>query len=151
MDDIHGQPTSLNQFADTACLVVNVASRWGLTSQYAGLRTLQENYADRGFNVLAFPCNQFGNQEPGTDADILEFAKSKYNSNFPIFSKIEVNGENTCELYQWLKSEKADAEGNSDISWNFTKFLVSKDGQVLARFDPGTTPDDIRIKLDDFL
>ena len=101
--------------------------------------------------ILGFPCNQFGNQEPGTDADILEFAKSKYNSNFPIFSKIEVNGEKTCKLYQWLKSEKADAGGNSDISWNFTKFLVSKDGQVLARFDPATTPDEIRIKLDDFL
>ena len=150
-DDMDGNSQTLRKLGGSSTdtwLVVNVASACGMTKQYTDL---QQASMEPGLLVVGFPCNQFGNQEPGTDADILEFAKSKYNSNFPIFSKIEVNGENTCELYQWLKSEKADAEGNSDISWNFTKFLVSKDGQVLARFDPGTTPDDIKIKLDNFL
>ena len=148
MHSIEGELVSFSKFRDQVLLIVNLASHCGLTPQYEGLCDLHK---EGTLNVLGFPCNQFGNQEPGTDADILEFAKSKYNSNFPIFSKIEVNGENTCELYQWLKAEKADTEGNRDISWNFTKFLVSKDGQVLARFDPGTAPDDIRIKLEDYL
>ena len=148
MQSIEGELVPFSKFRGQNLLIVNLASHCGLTSQYEGLCELHKQGV---VHILGFPCNQFGNQEPGTDADILEFAKSKYNSNFPIFSKIEVNGEKTCKLYQWLKSEKADAGGNSDISWNFTKFLVSKDGQVLARFDPATTPDEIRMKLDDFL
>jgi glutathione peroxidase len=101
--------------------------------------------------VLGFPCNQFGAQEPGTDAEVLEFATSKYNVNFPLFSKIDVNGDDACDLYKWLKSEKANPEGNADIGWNFTKFLVGKNGDVLARFEPQVTPDDIATQLDGLL
>jgi glutathione peroxidase len=151
MDDIHGTPTALNKFADTACLVVNVASRWGLTSQYAGLRTLQENYADRGFSVLAFPCNQFGGQEPGSNEEVFAFAVDKYQANFPMFAKIEVNGSGACELYQWLKAAKPDEEGGTDIPWNFTKFLIDKSGQVIARFSPQTSPEELNDAIEALL
>ena len=98
---------------------------------------------NEGFQVLGFPCNQFGKQEPGSNEEILEFARSKYDANFPMFAKIEVNGDGECDLYKWLKSEKADPERSADIAWNFTKFLVGKDGEVLARFEPKTTPEEI--------
>jgi glutathione peroxidase len=101
--------------------------------------------------VLGFPCNQFGAQEPGSDEEILEFAKSKFDANFPMFSKIEVNGDGACDLYRWLKSEKPGADGNEDIAWNFTKFLVGKDGNVLTRFDPQVSPEDIAGQLADYL
>jgi glutathione peroxidase len=101
--------------------------------------------------VLGFPCNQFGAQEPGTDAEILEFARSRYDANFPMFSKIDVNGDGASELYQWLKSEKANPDGKADIAWNFTKFLVGKDGSVLARFEPQVSPEDIGAQLDNYL
>lgn len=97
--------------------------------------------------MLGFPCNQFGAQEPGSDAEILEFARSKYDVNFPMFSKVEVNGENACELYRILKEAQANDDGSSDITWNFTKFLVGKDGTVLKRFDPKTTPEEIAAAL----
>ncbi len=96
-----------------------------------------------GLTVMGFPCNQFGAQEPGSDAEILEFASSNYAVNFPLFSKIEVNGEGACELYQWLTAAQADEEGNSDIAWNFTKFLVDRDGNAVARFSPIVTPEEI--------
>lgn len=114
-----------------------------MTSQYAGLRTLQEQFADHPFEVLAFPCNQFGAQEPGSNEEVLEFAQTKYNVNFQMFSKIKVNGANACELYQFLKSEKTDEEGNADIPWNFSKFLVNKDGEVVGRFSPKTAPEEL--------
>ena len=98
--------------------------------------------------MLGFPCNQFGAQEPGSDAEILEFAQSKYNVNFPMFSKIEVNGDGACDLYKLLKAEKANPDGNPDIGWNFTKFLVGKDGSVVARFEPQVSPEDISGQLD---
>jgi glutathione peroxidase len=107
------------------------------------LRTLQEEFDDHPFEVLAFPCNQFGAQEPGSNEEVLEFAQTKYNVNFQMFSKIEVNGVNACDLYQFLKSEKADEEGNSDIPWNFAKFLVNKDGNVVGRFSPQTSPEEL--------
>jgi len=93
--------------------------------------------------VLGFPCNQFGAQEPGTDADILEFARSKYQASFPMFSKIEVNGDGACDLYKWLKAEKPDDDGKADIGWNFAKFLVGGDGKVIARYSPKVSPEDI--------
>jgi glutathione peroxidase len=102
-------------------------------------------------NVLGFPCNQFGAQEPGTDAEILEFATSKFGANFPLFSKVDVNGDGACELYQWLTSEKPNTEGKADIGWNFTKFLIAKDGSVAARFEPQTTPEEIADQLDNYL
>ena len=98
--------------------------------------------------VLGFPCNQFGAQEPGTNAEILEFATSKYDANFPLFSKIEVNGDGACDLYKMLKAAQPNADGSEDIIWNFTKFLVNSDGQVLQRYDPKTTPEDIGTDLE---
>lgn len=100
------------------------------------MRTLQESFGSKGFTVLAFPCNQFGAQEPGSNAEILEFAKSRYNANFPMFAKIDVNGDSACDLYQWLKAEMPDDTGKTDIPWNFTKFLVDGFGKVISRHAP---------------
>ncbi|HEU5084189.1 MAG TPA: glutathione peroxidase [Acidimicrobiales bacterium] len=122
-----------------------------MTPQYAGLRALQEDFADQGFTVLAFPCNQFGAQEPGTDEEILEFARSNYDVNFPMFSKIEVNGPGACELYQLLRREQPGDGETDDITWNFEKFLVGRDGTVLRRWPPMTTPDQIREELPQYL
>ena len=122
-----------------------------MTRQYAGLRALQENRNDIPLTILGFPCNQFGAQEPGTNDEILEFATSKYDINFPMFSKIEVNGNNACELYRHLKSAQANADGSEDVTWNFTKFLVNKKGKVVKRFDPKTSPEDIAAQLDALL
>ncbi len=102
---------------------------------------------NEGFQVLGFPCNQFGKQEPGSNDEILEFARSKYDANFPMFAKIEVNGDGECDLYKWLKSKKVKPDGVADIAWNFTKFLVGKDSEVLARFEPQTTPEEIGEQL----
>lgn len=112
---------------------------------------MQADNQAKGFNVLAFPCNQFGKQEPGTDAEILEFATSKYNINFPLFAKIEVNGEGASDLYKFLKAAQADEEGKADIAWNFTKFLIGRDGKVVARFGPKTTLEEIAAVLPDHL
>jgi glutathione peroxidase len=101
--------------------------------------------------VLGFPCNQFGAQEPGTNAEILEFAQSKYDANFPMFAKIEVNGGGACELYQWLKAEQSNEDGSADIQWNFTKFLVNDKGEVVKRFGPRTTPEEISEELANYL
>ena len=148
MTSITGDDISFSEYRDQALLVVNLASQWGLTPQYTGLCTLQD---DKKVQVLGFPCNQFGAQEPGTDAEILEFAQSKFNVNFPMFSKIEVNGDNAAPLYQWLKSEQADEEGNADIAWNFAKFLINKDGEVVKRYHPKTSPEEIAASLADYL
>ena len=114
-----------------------------MTPQYAGLRTLHEEDHARCFNVLAFPCNQFGSQEPGTNADVLEFAQSKFGVDFPMFAKIDVNGPEASAVYAFLKAGNPDEEGNEDIAWNFTKFLVGRDGQVIRRFGPQVTPEEI--------
>jgi glutathione peroxidase len=147
MPSIQGDPVDLSDYSDKVCLVVNVASRCGLTPQYAGLRELHDAHREQGFTVLAFPCNQFGGQEPGSDAEICEFAQSKYGADFPMFSKIEVNGDGTCDLYRFLKSGHPDEEGNEDIAWNFTKFLVGRDGRVIERYGPATTPEEIEKSL----
>jgi glutathione peroxidase len=107
------------------------------------LRTLQETFGSKGFTVLAFPCNQFGAQEPGSDAEILEFAKSRYGANFPMFAKIDVNGDTACDLYRWLKAQMPDETGKTEIPWNFTKFLVDGDGEVVSRHAPTVTPEAI--------
>ena len=111
------------------------------------MRTLQETHSANGFNVLAFPCNQFGAQEPGSNEEILEFAQSNYDVNFPMFSKIEVNGDGACELYKMLKAAAPGEDGNEDIPWNFTKFLVGKDGEVIERLGPQTTPEEVGERL----
>ena len=115
------------------------------------MRTLHEQQAANDFTVLAFPCNQFGAQEPGSNKEVLEFATSKFDVNFPMFAKIEVNGDGACDLYKMLKTAKADDEGKTDIPWNFTKFLVGRDGEVLARFGPQMTPEEIAAALPEHL
>jgi glutathione peroxidase len=136
-----GEPGSLSDLAGNALLVVNVASKCGLTPQYAGLERLQEKYADRGFSVVGFPCNQFGGQEPGSAEEIQTFCSTSYGVSFPLFEKLEVNGDGRHPLYTEL-TQTADADGVAgDIQWNFEKFLVAPDGTVVARFRPGTTPE----------
>jgi glutathione peroxidase len=141
VNTLAGQPSSLGELGDMTLLVVNVASKCGLTPQYTGLEELQEQFADRGFSVVGFPCNQFGGQEPGSAEEIAEFCSTTYGVSFPIFEKIEVNGPNRHPIYSEL-TETADAEGQAgDIQWNFEKFLVGPDGAVVARFRPLTAPD----------
>ena len=139
--DLNGKPLDLTQFRGTAVLVVNVASRCGLTPQYAALEQIHERYADRGFSVLGVPCNQFAGQEPGTAEEIAEFCSATYGVTFPMTEKIEVNGTGRHPLYQALVGHP-DAEGHTgDVRWNFEKFLVGPDGTVRARFGPQTAPD----------
>lgn len=145
MKSITGEHIQFSTYEGQFCLIVNVASAWGLTPQYAGLRTLNQETDD--LTVLGFPCNQFGAQEPGSDEEILDFVTSKYDIDFPMFSKIEVNGDNTCELYKILKSEQPAEDGSEDLPWNFTKFLVDKNGSVMKRFNPQTTPEEIKEEL----
>ncbi len=138
---LDGQPADLYDFQDKAALVVNVASKCGLTPQYEGLERLQERYADRGFAVLGFPCNQFGQQEPGSPDEIATFCSTTYGVTFPMFAKIDVNGEDRDPLYAEL-TQVPDTEGyTGDIRWNFEKFLVAPGGEVVARFDPTTDPE----------
>ncbi|HEY2549378.1 MAG TPA: glutathione peroxidase [Streptosporangiaceae bacterium] len=138
---LSGQPGSLADLAGKTLLVVNVASQCGLTPQYAGLERLQEQYADRGFSVVGFPCNQFGAQEPGSAEEIEEFCSVNYGVSFPMFEKIEVNGPGRHPIYDELTAAP-DANGEAgDIQWNFEKFLVTPDGKVAARFRPRTEPE----------
>lgn len=138
---LDGTPDAMSQVAGRVTLVVNVASKCGLTPQYEGLETLQKTYADRGFSVLGVPCNQFKGQEPGTPAEIAEFCSSTYGVTFPLTEKIDVNGDGRHPLYAQL-APVADAEGaTGDIRWNFEKFLVGRDGQVIARFSPMVAPE----------
>ena len=139
---LDGQPSSLGALAGQTLLVVNVASKCGLTPQYAALEALHERLADRGFSVVGFPCNQFMGQEPGTAEEIEEFCSTTYGVTFPMFEKIEVNGEGRHPIYDQLTAV-ADADGAAgDVQWNFEKFLLGPDGTVLARFRPRTVPDD---------
>ena len=138
---IDGKDRSLGDFEGKVCLVVNVASECGLTPQYEGLQKLYGSHKDRGLEILGFPCNQFAGQEPGTEAEVQEFCKTNYGVSFPLFSKIEVNGEGRHPLYAWLTGESTEPEGAGDIKWNFGKFLIGKDGRILARFEPPTAPD----------
>ena len=140
--DIDGQERSLRDFEGQVCLVVNVASRCGLTPHYQGLQALHQRYGERGFSVLGFPCNQFGAQEPGTETEIQEFCDRRYGVTFPLFSKIEVNGAGRHPLYTHLTAQATAPDGPGDVKWNFTKFLVGRDGAVLARFAPQTEPTD---------
>lgn len=140
---LDGQPQKLDAYRGKTLLIVNVASRCGFTPQYVGLQALYDKFKDQGFVVLGFPCNQFGHQEPGSAAEIAEFCTTSYGVTFPMFEKTEVNGANAHPLYQFLKSEKAGILGTEAIKWNFTKFLVGKDGQVLKRYAPQTKPETI--------
>lgn len=137
---LDGKELPLAPFKDQVVLVVNVASKCGLTPQYAGLEALYQTYRDRGFSVLGLPCNQFAGQEPGSEAEIQAFCSSNYGVSFPLSGKLDVNGHERHPLYRLLAGEGAEFPG--DITWNFEKFLVGQDGRVLARFSPRTTPDD---------
>jgi len=137
--DIDGKDTTLGAYKGKVLLVVNVASKCGLTPQYKALETLQEKYKDKGFTVLGFPCNQFADQEPGTNDEIKQFCSSKYNVTFPLFDKIDVNGPKRHPLYAALAGNDSPFPG--DIKWNFGKFLIGRDGKIVKRFEPKTTPD----------
>jgi glutathione peroxidase len=138
-----GSIVSLKKYQEHVCLIVNVASKCGFTPQYAGLEALFERYQGRGFTVLGFPCNQFGAQEPGNAEEIQQFCKLTYDVNFPIMAKIDVNGDHADPLFQHLKATAPGILGTEAIKWNFTKFLVSKKGQVLARYSPQTKPEEL--------
>jgi glutathione peroxidase len=138
---LDGTPQPLSQYAGKVLLVVNVASKCGFTPQYTGLERLWRDYRDRGLVVLGFPCDQFGHQEPGDAAEIRNFCSLTYDVTFPMYAKIEVNGANAHPLWKWLKQEKGGLLGIDAIKWNFTKFLVGRDGRVLKRYAPTEAPE----------
>jgi len=141
---LDGGRQDLSEFRGQVLLIVNVASQCGFTPQYAGLEDLQQAYADRGFRVLGFPCNQFGSQEPGSAEEIAAFCSTRFDVSFPMFAKVEVNGKATHPLYAFLKAAAPGALGTQAIKWNFTKFLVGRDGRVIDRFAPATRPQELR-------
>ena len=141
--DIDGNERRLDAWKDKTLLIVNVASKCGFTPQYAGLEALYEKFQEQGFAVLGFPCDQFGHQEPGDEAEIKNFCALTYDVKFPMFAKIDVNGANTHPLYKYLKHEAKGLLGSEAIKWNFSKFLVDKDGKVVKRYAPTDTPESI--------
>jgi len=144
---IDGEEVSLSHYRGKVLLIVNVASRCGFTPQYRGLEELYERFGKSGFEVLGFPCNQFGKQEPGTDSDIRGFCDLQYGVRFPLFSKVDVNGSGAHPLYEFLKKSKPGFLGTKRIKWNFTKFLIDRNGKPLKRYSPQTTPDKIEKDL----
>lgn len=142
--DIDGQDRSLAEFKGKAILVVNTASKCGFTPQYTGLEQLWKDYGAKGLVVLGFPCDQFGHQEPGDEAEIKNFCSLSYDVSFPMFSKVDVNGPKAHPLFNWLKAEKSGFLGTEGIKWNFTKFLVGRDGKVLKRYAPTDKPESLR-------
>ncbi|NJK88097.1 MAG: glutathione peroxidase [Myxococcales bacterium] len=140
---IDGEDRPLSEYRGRTLLVVNVASKCGYTRQYAGLQRLHESLRDRGVEVLGFPCNQFGGQEPGSEEDIKSFCSQSYGVTFPMFAKIDVNGPNSHPLYDWLTRQDTRPEGPGDIPWNFTKFIIGPDGDVKGRYSPKTEPDEL--------
>ena len=148
---ITGEHTTLADYAGKALLVVNTASKCGFTPQYKGLETLWQKYRDQGLVVLGFPCNQFGHQEPGDEAAISEFCELNFGVSFPLFQKIEVNGDEAHPLFVQLKDRAPGLLGSKAIKWNFTKFLISRNGQVVKRFAPATKPDDLTGDIESLL
>ena len=165
-----GTQVPLRDYEGKVLLIVNVASKCGLTPQYEGLESLYRDRRDRGLEILGFPCNQFKEQEPGSDQEIQDFCKSTYDVTFPVFAKIEVNGPDADPLYQWLRAEapgdfgphyggfydaiakiRPEAAGTDEVKWNFTKFLISRDGRVIKRYEPPVLPADIEADLERYL
>lgn len=142
VQDAQGTPVSLSEYKGKVLLIVNTATRCGFTPQYAELEALYQTYRDQGFEILDFPCNQFGHQAPGTEQEIAAFCTLKYKTTFRLFKKIEVNGPNAEPLYKWLKAQKSGFLGGA-VKWNFTKFLVDRNGQVVERFGSVTSPEKI--------
>jgi glutathione peroxidase len=141
MRSLAGEEVDLAQYQGTVLLIVNVASECGYTPQYRGLQALHARYGQDGFAVLGFPCNQFGQQEPGTADQIAAFCNRRYSVTFPMFEKVDVNGKNQCGLYKYLTSQESSAPSSGPIQWNFEKFLVARDGQVVARFRSSVAPE----------
>lgn len=139
-NDLDGQQRALSEWSGQLALIVNVASKCGFTPQYVGLEALWREYRERGLVVLGFPCDQFGHQEPGDEVEIRNFCSTSYDVTFPMFAKVDVNGANAHPLWQWLKQEKPGLLGSQAIKWNFTKFLVGRDGEVIQRYAPTDTP-----------
>ena len=142
-EDTKGDNVALENFRGKVLLIVNTASKCGFTPQYEGLEKLQADYHDQGFEVLAFPCNQFGKQEPGSNEEIVEFCTTRFSATFPIFSKIDVNGADTHPLYAWLKQQAKGIMGTERIKWNFTKFLINREGEVVKRYGSQAKPEQI--------
>ncbi|MFY7960868.1 MAG: glutathione peroxidase [Elsteraceae bacterium] len=147
---LDGEAESLEIYKDQVLLIVNTASQCGFTNQYEGLEALQRRFHARGFNVLGFPCNQFGSQEPGSSAEIKTFCSTRYDVSFPMFAKIDVNGSNAHPLWAYLKSQKGGMLG-SGIKWNFTKFLIGRSGKVIGRFPPQTKPSELAGEIEALL
>ncbi|MEO8375099.1 MAG: glutathione peroxidase [Sphingomonas bacterium] len=146
-----GSVADLSAYAGKVLLIVNTASKCGFTPQYEGLEALHRKYADRGFEVLGFPCNQFGGQEPGDAAEIANFCSLTYDVTFPVFAKIDVNGDNADPLFEKLKSDAPGLLGSKGIKWNFTKFLVDRGGKTVERYAPTTKPEDVRADIEKLL
>jgi glutathione peroxidase len=151
LTDIHGKPQSLGQYKDKVLLIVNTASQCGFTPQYKGLETLYKKMHARGLEVLGFPCNQFGAQEPGGEEEIESFCEVNYGVTFPMFAKIDVNGKNAAPLYEYLKTAKPGLLGSEAIKWNFTKFLVDRKGKVVERYAPKVEPEAIAADIEKLL
>ncbi len=151
VDDSQKNPVSLSDYKGKTLLIVNVASRCGLTPQYKGLQELYSKYSNKDFEILAFPCNQFGAQEPGSNEEIKEFCDINFNVSFQIFDKIKVNGSSASPLFKHLKNEAKGVIGSEAIKWNFTKFLIDNNGSVIKRYSPQTTPDKIEKDLSKIL
>ena len=149
--DSSSKEVSMSKFEGKTLLIVNVASKCGLTPQYKGLQSLYEEYKDRNFVVLGFPCNQFGGQEPGTNSEINNFCEINYSVTFPIFSKIKVNGPDSHPLFKLLKNDKPGIFRTASIKWNFTKFLVNSSGKIIDRFSPRVEPKYIRSEIERIL
>ncbi len=145
MKDIDGKEVDLSSYKGSVVMIVNVASKCGLTKQYAGLEALYRKYKDQGFIVIGFPANNFGGQEPGSDEDIATFCSTKYDVTFPMFSKISVKGDDKAPLYKNLTEKETAGEFAGEIGWNFTKFLVDRNGQIMARFESKTSPDNAKV------
>jgi len=148
---IAGQPQSMSAYRGKNLLIVNVASKCGFTPQYAGLQSLYDQYKARDFTILGFPCDQFGHQEPGNEAEIQQFCSSTYNVTFPMFAKISVNGSGAHPLYKYLKGEKPGVLGTEAIKWNFTKFLIDSSGQPVARYGSSTKPETLEAPIQKLL
>ena len=140
---LDGKEVDLDDYRGKVVLVVNVASKCGFTPQYEGLEDLYRQYKDKGFEILGFPCNQFGAQEPGDAAEIATFCSTTYDVTFPMFAKVDVNGDDAHPLYKWMKGQKKGLAGTRNIKWNFTKFLIDRDGNVVERFGPQDKPEAI--------
>lgn len=149
--DPRGQEVSLNQYAGKVLIIANTASQCGLTPQYGDLQLLYDLYRQQGLEILGFPCNQFGGQEPGTSEEAESFCQLNYGVHFPIFGKVDVNGEGAHPLFQYLKSEQPGLNEDGEITWNFTKFLVNREGKVVGRFEPREAPESMKAAIESLL